>query len=151
MDHPHEGMSQMVDSPPRRSFYRRLVQRWKEFAIFNLNEKYKSRIARKSWDLWGIVAIGELFNWSGGLSSILFHNTTLHWPLFSFATTSSTIIFIATGCSADTCGPRYIPSSIWFKFQGCPVIVGQPFVANCSNFTAVGWCREKPDGHIYPL
>ena len=106
--------------------------------FFNLSVKAKSRIARKSQDLWGIIAIGENLNSSGGLSFILSHKNTLHLPLFSFTATSSASIFINTICNVEMCGPRSIFSYIWFKVQGFPVILGHPFIENCSNFPTAG-------------
>ena len=97
------------------------------------------------------MAIGDTFNSSGRLYFILSHKTTLHWPLLSFSETSYASIFVATGCSADTCVPRSISSSIWIKFQGFPVIVGYPFVVKFINFPAAGWYSAKHYGHIDPL
>ena len=138
-------------SPEGEFFTNDLLTYGKSSPFFYLNEKDKSRISWKSRDLWGIMAIGEILNWSGGLTFILSHKNTLHLPFFYFATTSFASIFIAICCNADTCGPQSIASYIWFKVQVCPVIVGQTLVANYSNFPAEGWCSDKSPEHIDPL
>ena len=55
--------------------------------IFTPNDK--SKIAWNFRDLWGIMAIGDIFNCAGGMCLMSSHSTTRHCPIFTFAATSA--------------------------------------------------------------
>ena len=49
----------------------------------------RSKIDLNALDLWGIVAIGEIFSWGGGLSLISFHRISFVCPTLTFSALSA--------------------------------------------------------------
>jgi hypothetical protein len=63
---------------------------------------------RKAFDLCGIAAIGDIFSSFGGLSLMVSQSTNLAWFVRTFLSASAAKCAIASGDSAERCGPRSI-------------------------------------------
>ena len=101
-----------------------------------LNER--SKIERKAFDLWGIVAIGNIFSSFGGFSLIESHDKILACFNATFSFASVAKCSRALLLRDDWCGPRFIAASICSRVQACPVIVGQPNFDHSAKIGAAG-------------
>lgn len=107
-------------------------------SVLSFTGKERSRITWYGRDLCGTIAIGEILSSGGGLSFMSSHLTTRAWLALIFSLTSSCSWMIAAGSSAEMWGPLSIAACIVWQLQGCPVFVGQPWVAYSSNVSAAG-------------
>jgi hypothetical protein len=72
----------------------------------------RSSMALYLRDLWGIIAIGDIFNFGGILSFMSFHFITLANPSFTLLSVSCIKHACAVLSLADLCGPFLRASNI---------------------------------------
>ena len=82
----------------------------------------------KRRDLWGIIAVGEIFSAGGMLCFISFHWTIFANPALIFSFVSSCRHLSAIGSLAEMCGPLLRAAMIWCFGQLGPHWMGQPCV-----------------------
>ncbi len=116
------------------------------FARHKQNDK--SKMEQKALDLCGIAAIGDIFSSFGGLSLMVSQSTNLAWFVCTFLSASAVKCAIASGDSAEQCGPRSIALQISDLDHGLPVFVGHPKVAQSLSSLAAGWWSACPLGHM---
>jgi hypothetical protein len=108
----------------------------------------RSRIEQNAFDLWGIVAIGDILSSFGELALMLAHSTNHAWFVCIFSSASAAKCNIASGESAERCGPCSIASWNSAIDHGFPVFVGHPNVAQSLRRLAAGWPSARPLGHM---
>ena len=89
--------------------------------VANLTGKERSRIVRNCRDLCGIIAIGDIFNSFGGSCLMSSHSTKRACPASIFSLTSSVSWLMASGLSAEECGPLSMAACISVIVQQAPV------------------------------
>ena len=76
-----------------------------------------------------MAASGEIFRFGGGFSFMVFQGTRQHSPSLTRSRVSALSAVIATGSSADMCGPFSIAACISSIVQSLPQSTGHPLVA----------------------
>ena len=102
MDDPREGVPELrVQAARGASLTDDSFTEGIKFPCRRRRRKDRSSIARNCRDLWGMSAIGDIFNSGGGLFLMSSHDTMRHWPRFCLAEASAIAYSIAAGSRAE--------------------------------------------------
>ncbi len=98
----------------------------------------ESKIDQRSFELCRIAAIGNIFSSFGGLSLMESHCTRRAWFFCTFSVALAAKCAIASGESAEQCGPLATASHILVFNHGLSVFVGHLNVAHSRSKLAAG-------------
>lgn len=115
------------------------------------NENDRSKMHRKSRDLWGIIASGEILRFSGKLSIMSPNRTSLAYPSRTFSSVCRNNDRRARSDLADSWGPRLIAVMISSFVHGFPQSTGHPFVLYEWRSGAASCQLAIPRGHMSPI
>ena len=96
-------------------------------------------------------SIGEIFRFGGGLCLMVFQGTQRQSPSAMRSRVSVLRAVIATGSSADLCGPFSIAACLSSIVQSLPQSTGHPLVAYRRRLSAAAWWRAPFRGRIVPI